>query len=113
MTRLIIFTQVYENYGAHDWDGQGECPEYWKPKFGNDYSIVVDGADMSNLTADQIREAVNQAKQRIEEHSVHFREYVIGWPQVLEDGELTEFEEMQVLYDGKVDRPIPEIHVSL
>lgn len=111
MTRLIITTQVYENYGAHDWDGKGECPEYWKPKFGNDYSIVVEGADMSNLTVAEIVAAVDEAKKRIEEHSVYYREYVTGRPQILEEGELTDFEEMQILYDGKVDHPIQEIRV--
>ena len=23
---LVIDTQYMENYGAHDWDGEGECP---------------------------------------------------------------------------------------
>ena len=35
--KAIIQTQHMENYGAHDWDGVGECPQYWKPKFGNTY----------------------------------------------------------------------------
>lgn len=35
--KAIIQTQHYENYGAHDWDGEGECPQYWKPKGGNTY----------------------------------------------------------------------------
>jgi hypothetical protein len=39
--KLVIQTQIKENYGAHDWDGQGECPQYWKFKGGNTY--VVDG----------------------------------------------------------------------
>ena len=35
--KLLITTQNYENYGAHDWDGVGECPQYWKAKGGSDY----------------------------------------------------------------------------
>ena len=35
--KAIIQTQHMENYGAHDWDGKGECPQYWKPKGGNTY----------------------------------------------------------------------------
>jgi len=31
---LVITTQLQENYGAHDWDGQGACPQYWKFKGG-------------------------------------------------------------------------------
>jgi len=35
----LITTQFRENYGAHDWDGTGECPQYWKNKFGTEYMI--------------------------------------------------------------------------
>ena len=37
--KLLITTQVYENYGAHDWDGKGLCPQYWKAKGGSDYVV--------------------------------------------------------------------------
>ena len=35
--KIVFNTQVRENYGAHDWDGMGECPQYWKNKGGNTY----------------------------------------------------------------------------
>ena len=25
---VVISTQFRENYGAHDWDGRGECPQH-------------------------------------------------------------------------------------
>ena len=31
---VVAFYQVHENYGAHAWDGEGECPQYWKAKGG-------------------------------------------------------------------------------
>lgn len=37
--KVIIYTQYRENYGAHDWNGEGECPQYWKNKGGD--SIIV------------------------------------------------------------------------
>ena len=37
---LVIATQVHENYGAHDWDGTGVCPQYWKAKGGSEYKIT-------------------------------------------------------------------------
>ena len=37
----LITTQYRENYGAHDWDGTGECPQYWKNKGGYDYMINI------------------------------------------------------------------------
>ena len=39
MAKLLITTQTYENYGAHDWDGTGQCPQYWKAKGGSDYVV--------------------------------------------------------------------------
>ena len=37
---IVIRTQYHENYGAHDWDGEGECPQYWKAKGGSEYKIL-------------------------------------------------------------------------
>lgn len=36
MLHLVCNYQVHENYGAHDWDGEGDCPQYWKPKGGTE-----------------------------------------------------------------------------
>ena len=36
---LVIHTQYRENYGSHDWDGKGECPQYWKFKGGSTYVV--------------------------------------------------------------------------
>lgn len=46
--KLVIYTQIRENYGAHDWDGEGECPQYWKNKGGEVYVV-------ENLTPAQVR----------------------------------------------------------
>ena len=40
MSKLIISTQVYENYGAHDWDGVSPCPQYWKAKGGRTFVVI-------------------------------------------------------------------------
>ena len=37
--KAVIQTQFLENYGAHDWDGEGVCPQRWKPKGGDTYII--------------------------------------------------------------------------
>jgi len=37
VARLVIHTQFRENYGAHAWDGKGECPQNWKYKGGSTY----------------------------------------------------------------------------
>lgn len=46
--KLVIRTQFRENYGAHDWDGKGECPQYWKNKGGDTYVIEVSLAEAMN-----------------------------------------------------------------
>lgn len=33
--------QYRENYGAHDWNGEGECPRYWKSKGGSTVIVAV------------------------------------------------------------------------
>ena len=40
MQTLVINTQHRENYGAHDWDGKGECPQHWKYKGGTTYFVT-------------------------------------------------------------------------
>jgi hypothetical protein len=45
MNAWCVCTQVQENYGAHDWDGKGECPQYWKFKGGNEYKVVAASAE--------------------------------------------------------------------
>jgi hypothetical protein len=42
MAILVIDTQFMENYGAHDWDGEGACPQYWKMKGGSSYKVAVE-----------------------------------------------------------------------
>ena len=44
-----ILTQIRENYAAHDWDGKGECPQYWKNKGGSTY-ILDEEVNVSKFT---------------------------------------------------------------
>lgn len=37
--KIVIQTQLRENYGAHTWDGEGRCPQHWKCKGGNTYFV--------------------------------------------------------------------------
>jgi len=38
---VIINAQYKENYGSHDWNGIGECPQSWKSKGGFQFSIEM------------------------------------------------------------------------
>ena len=77
--KLLITTQLYENYGAHDWDGKGSCPSYWKAKGGNDYVIKDFRGGDEAATA-----MVMAVRERIEESSDYYQETIIGW-ELVED----------------------------
>lgn len=45
---VVISTQFRENYGAHDWDGVGACPQHWKSKGGDTYFVNASAADIAD-----------------------------------------------------------------
>ncbi len=95
MAKLLITTQTWENYGAHDWDGQGECPQYWKAKGGSDY-VVKKFKDFSAVS-----ETVMALRSQIECDNQGFREKIIGW-EIVGDNDLTEFEQSQLKFEGVI-----------
>ena len=99
--QLLITTQIQENYGAHDWDGEGACPQYWKFKGGNDYKYAL-GSVLRN--ADTIQEIVEYFRPRIEEDNEYYRNHIIGY-EVVADDYLTEFEQSQLEYEGRITYP--------
>ena len=105
MSKLLIQTQVMENYGAHDWDGEGQCPQYWKAKGGNDYVIKnVDECDMVDIIVDRVR-------GQIEQDNDGFREYIVSYSIVADDF-LTEFEQSQLRWDGRIMYPAVELEIA-
>lgn len=95
MMKLHIWTQDQENYGAHDWDGKGECPEYWKMKGGEDFFVKGIKNDAEATTA------VMALRSQIEENSKYFRREVIGWELVANDY-MTDFEKSQFEHEGQI-----------
>ena len=98
--KLLITTQVYENYGAHDWDGKGECPSYWKAKGGSDYVVKKFKGDATT--------AVMAIRTQIEESNDHYRESIIDF-RIVADDYLTEFEQSQLDYEGSIRYPAKEL----
>lgn len=79
--KLVIQTQIKENYGAHDWDGKGECPQYWKFKGGNTY--VVEG--LSGKMINKISQhGIPTLSGLIEHANESWEEYILDW-EVAED----------------------------
>jgi hypothetical protein len=101
--KLLITTQVYENYGAHDWDGVGECPSYWKAKGGSDYVVKRFKGGSADATL-----AVMAVRSQIEEDNDYMRESIIDF-RIVADDYLTEFEQSQLDYEGTVRYPAKEL----
>jgi hypothetical protein len=79
--KLVITTQVRENYGAHEWDGQGECPQRWKFKGGNTYVV----RDLSQTQVDKIVEVgIPTITALLEERTDGYEEYLLAYD-VVED----------------------------
>jgi hypothetical protein len=106
--QLLITTQTQENYGAHDWDGVGECPQYWKFKGGQDYKYSL-GSTLRN--ADTIQEIVEYFRPRIEEDNEYYRNHIIGY-EVVADDYLTEFEQSQLEYEGRIAYPATRLELE-
>lgn len=102
--KLLIVTQVYENYGAHTWDGTGECPQYWKAKGSCDYVVKNFNGYTHPSIAESARAMVDRVSTEIECNDEYFREHIIDW-KVVADDYLTEFERDQLEYDGKIMFP--------
>jgi hypothetical protein len=106
--QLLITTQTQENYGAHDWDGEGACPQYWKFKGGQDYKYSL-GSTLRN--AETIQEIVEYFRPRIEEDNEFYRNHIIGY-EVVADDYLTEFEQSQLEYEGRIAYPATRLELE-
>lgn len=95
MAKLLIQTQVYENYGDAD-------KPYWKAKGGSDY--VVKKFKKFNA----VTETVMALRSQIEQDNEYYREHIINF-EVVADDYLTDFERSQWEYEGKITYPAKEI----
>lgn len=89
MLKILVHTQDKENYGAHCWDGEGECPQYWKFK-GGDSIIVgeISANDVIDLRFSGTMEKYVSdlvAKFDIVEKNEAFETYVLDWELVGDD----------------------------
>jgi hypothetical protein len=69
---VVIATQFRENYGAHDWDGEGYCPQHWKSKGGDTYFINASADDIANT------QWWVDVERSIEHSSAYSEEYIIS-----------------------------------
>jgi len=98
MAKLLIQTQVYENYGD-------ALKPYWKAKGGGDY-VVKNFKDFNRVT-----EFVMALRGQVEQDNEFYTETIIGW-EVVADDYLTEFERSQLEYEGQIRYPANELVVE-
>ena len=84
--QIVVQTQYSENYGAHDWDGTGECPQYWKQKGGETY--VVTGVTVEKAADKDFWSSIDEAIEHFSEYS---SERVIG-TQLIDDIDFNVFQ---------------------
>lgn len=96
---LVIATQDYENYAAHTgFDGSYR----WKAKGGSCYKIV-------NIPYPcDVNEIVDMVRSEIERNDDYFITDIIGY-NIEADDYLSEFEQSQLEYEGKIHYPEPTI----
>lgn len=101
---FVISTQLYENYAAHDWGGMGECPQLWKAKGGMDYKITNVPDTVTTRELLQLCEQVGVGycdNEFYREYHIHYQWADSEW--------LTPFERDQLVYDGHIQYPAPQL----
>lgn len=92
--RLVIYSQYEENYGAHDWNGQGTCPQYWKQKGGSEYQMNISSDSCVRLGNKGLANLVDTlAELHINKSSEYSNESMFDW-EILDNGESTEMEKL-------------------
>ena len=84
--KLVIHTQFRENYGAHTWDGKGECPQYWKFKGGDTFVMAIEDPNNRPNNIHEIEDLISYKDDGSEE-------YVVDWS--FEDDDATVCEEWE------------------
>jgi hypothetical protein len=95
MHKLLIKTQIYENYGYR-----------WKAKGDSDYVIKN-----FNFSANEAGLIVSKIRSRIEYSNDSFIEKIIDW-KIVPDDYLTEFEQSQLDYEGFITYHPAELSIG-
>jgi hypothetical protein len=90
MAKLLISTQVYENYGD-------TIKPHFKPKGGSDYVVK----NFNNKSFLETTEIVMALRPQVECDNEYFHEYIVDWI-IEEDDYLTPFERDQLEFEGVI-----------
>jgi hypothetical protein len=105
MSKLLITTQVYENYAWREDGTIGTGVDaYFKPKGGDEY--VVRGVD-----PDQVFEVLEKVALQVEKANDYYQEFIVD-TKIVEDDFLTEYELNQLAFDGSITYPAKELEFA-
>lgn len=115
--RIVLTTQVYENYGAHCWDGEGECPQYWKAKGGNEYQRNIGSAnDVIQMGSKGVQKIADEMSAKVTQSDEGHREHTIGWSivpsnkETYEEADLREMCEWGIINGESYERQLAVLH---
>jgi len=102
---ILLEAQYKENYGAHDWDGKGQCPQRWKFKGGTSYVFT---------NAEDFNQVLRYFNEVIAIPNYFSREYVVDITELVVpvEGFRTQFEMDQFENEGQITAYSPRIDMS-
>ena len=105
MSKLLITTQVFENYAWREDGTLGTGADaYWKAKGGNDYVV-------KNFKGKDVTMAVMALREQIEQANDGYMEQIVDF-NIVADDYLTEFERSQLEYEGRITFPATELQFA-
>jgi hypothetical protein len=112
MAKILIQTQDYENYAWVDGELQTGKDAYWKAKGGRDIFVPVPGFREYDTFADKnLEQIVDSVRERIECNNDGYISTIIGY-QLVDDDYMTEFEQSQLEYEGRITFPAEVIELE-
>ncbi len=113
MAKILIQTQDYENYAWREDGTLGTGADaYWKAKGGRDIFVPVPGFREYDTFADKnLQMIVDSVREQIECNNEGYTSHIIGYSLVADDY-MTEFEQSQLEYDGRITYPAEVIELE-
>lgn len=76
--KVVVIFSYRENYGAHDWSGEGNCPQYWKNK-GSLHVTLIDGLTPSMCCHEDIERIVIEKMAPMQSFDDYSEILYAGW----------------------------------
>lgn len=104
--KIHVWTQDSENYGS------AEQP-YWKMKGGEDFFIPLPASvtERGHIVMILAQNLVDKARAKIELDNEFARRVIVGFD-IVKDDYVTDFEQSQLEYDGKIVYPTQVLDIA-